>query len=297
MLSAAFHRSFFLVLGLCASAALFAPFSAAQKPQVPPPPPASAARTLLLPRHLVAGERSTLAVLDVGGRLTPGAKVTFSNGDTVTTDATGRALFVAPLNLGVLSGSLAGRPGRVQSTILNANEAPGAELVIHTAPRIASLSDRFELSGTGFCGDADDNHVTIRGRAALVLAASPASLIVLPPERLDPGPAVVSAACRQRNTAPFSMTFVSLELDAASTPLAPGEKRTLLVRIQGTKERVTIEARNFAPAIAELSGGSAVRAASTGGAENAASFELIGRGRGNFILSFRLLPPLGPPRP
>src|SRR5262249_2414652 len=35
-------------------------------------PPASAARILLVPRRMISGERATLAVLDVNGRLTPG---------------------------------------------------------------------------------------------------------------------------------------------------------------------------------------------------------------------------------
>ena len=70
---------------------------AAQTPQAPPAPVASGARILLLPRKIVTGERATLAVLDVNGRLTPGVTVAFSNGDKFTTNATGRAMFVAPL--------------------------------------------------------------------------------------------------------------------------------------------------------------------------------------------------------
>jgi hypothetical protein len=58
-------------------------------------PAASGARILLLPRKLVSGERATLAVLDVNGKLTPGVNILFSNGDKITTDATGRAMFVA----------------------------------------------------------------------------------------------------------------------------------------------------------------------------------------------------------
>src|SRR5260370_29238027 len=71
------------------------------------PPSASAARMLLLPRRIVSGERATLAVLDVNGQLTPGVTVNFSNGDRLTTDATGRALLVAPLNAGVIHASIA----------------------------------------------------------------------------------------------------------------------------------------------------------------------------------------------
>ncbi len=58
-------------------------------------PVAKNARILLLPRKMVSGDRATLAVLDVNGRLTPGGMVAFSNGDHVTTNATGRGIFVA----------------------------------------------------------------------------------------------------------------------------------------------------------------------------------------------------------
>src|SRR5712691_7488055 len=108
------------------------------------PPAVSGARILLLPRKIVSGERATLAVLDVNGRLTPGVTVNFSNGDRFTTDATGRALFVAPLNPGVIFGSIAGRAGRVATAILSPNEAASVSIEISSAPRVASLTDRFE---------------------------------------------------------------------------------------------------------------------------------------------------------
>src|SRR6195256_4694528 len=126
-------------------------------------PAASGARILLLPRRIVSGERATLGVLDVNGRLTPGVTVNFSNGDRFTTDATGRALFVAPLNPGVIFGSIAGRPGRGPTAILSASEAASTSIEISSAPRVASLTDRFEIFGRSFCGDADANQVMVAG--------------------------------------------------------------------------------------------------------------------------------------
>src|SRR4030081_74692 len=107
------RRRAVILSGLCAL--LFACSALAQ--QAPSP---AGARILLLPKRIVSGERATLAVLDVNGRLTPGVTVNFSNGDRLTTDATGRALFVAPLNPGVIYASIAQRPGRVHTTILTA---------------------------------------------------------------------------------------------------------------------------------------------------------------------------------
>ena len=271
----------------------FGPETRAQQPA----PAASGARILLLPRRIVSGERATLAVLDVNGRLTPGVTVNFSNGDRFTTDATGRALFVAPLNPGVIFGSISGRAGRVATAILAPGEASSTSIEVSSAPRVASLTDRFELLGRSFCGDADANRVTIAEQPAIVLASSPTSLVVLPPPDLKPGSATVKVSCAKRQSPPFSVTFVGLELEANSSPLKPDEHRLLTVRVRGTIAKIVLEARNLAPEIADLSGGNPVRASSSGGAENLGKFEVVGRKNGNFLISIRLVPSLGRPLP
>ncbi len=221
----------------------------------------------------------------------------FSNGDRLTTDATGRALFAAPLDPGVIYASIAQRTGRVRTTVLPSAEAAASTMEVASAPRFASLTDRFELSGSGFCGDADANQVRVAGRPALVLASSPLSLVALPPADLEPGRAVVDIACSKRVSSSFSITFVSLSLEADSSPLAPGEQRTLTVRVSGTAAKVGLEARNLAPEIADLTGGNPSRISSTGGADNLGRFVLVGRQHGTFLVSMRLLPLAGPPRP
>ena len=260
-------------------------------------PAPSAARILLLPRRIVSGERATLAVLGVNGRLTPGSAITFSNGDHLKTDATGRALFVAPLSPGVIYGSIEGRPGRVSTLILTPAEASSPAMEISSAPRVASLTDRFELSGKGFCGDADANQVTIADQGALVLASSPLSLVVLPLMELPPGPAKVKVSCAKRDAPEFTVLFVGLDLQADSSPLKRGEHRTLTVRVSGTNEKIPLEARNLAPDVTELVGGNPVRRFSNGEEENAAHFEVIGLKNGTFLISIRLVSNLGKPQP
>jgi len=258
-------------------------------------PAASGGRILLLPRRIVSGERATLAVLDLSGRLTPGVTVNFSNGDKLKTDATGRALFVAPLNPGVIFGSIEGRTSRVATAVLSPAEAASAFLEIASAPQVASLTDRFEIFGKGFCGDADANQVTIAGQPALVLASSPTALVLLPPADLVAGNATVEVSCAKKRAGPFSVTLVGLELQADSSSLKPGEHRDLTVHVRGTKAQVSLEARNLAPKIADLTGGSTVRASSSGGADNIGKFEVVGRKNGSFQISIRLVPALGRP--
>lgn len=278
-----------LFLAACSIASGLAPALAAEQTPLAPPSP-GAPRILLLPRRIVSGERATLAVLDVSGRLAPGVTIHFSNGDRLTTDSTGRALFVAPLNPGMIFASIEGRPGRTSSLILTPSEASASSMEISTVPRVASLTDRFEILGKGFCGDADANRVSIAGHAALVLASSPVELTVLPPMEAEPGPAKVTVSCAKRDAPGFSVVFVALELQADSSPLKPGEHRTLTVVVRGTEEKISLEARNLAPDIAELAGGNPVRRMSSGGeGENAAEFDVVGKKNGTFLISIRLV--------
>jgi hypothetical protein len=271
---------------LCLAPALL-PLSFFVSAQKSPTPPAG--RILLLPRTIVSGDRATLAVLDTNGRLTPNAAVKFSNGDRLTTDKTGRALFAAPLTPGTIFGSIVGREGRVPVTILPQGESAPTAIQVESIPKIASLSDRFEITGQGFCGDADANQITISGDPAFVLASSPSSVVILPPPDLPPGRASVDISCAKRNGPPLEVVFVALSLEADSSPIAPGVLRRLTVHVRGTRDKVTLEAKNLAPDIAELTGGNPQKASSSGGVENMAHFDVVGRKRGSFLISIRLL--------
>lgn len=283
-----------LVCGVVAGFEIFGAQASAQGQGAVPA--ASGARILLLPRKIVSGEHATLAVLDVNGRLTPGVHVNFSNGDRVTTDTTGRALFVAPLDAGKISAVIADRPGRVFMTILSPTEASSDRLQVLGAPRVASLADRFELTGLKFCADADANNVTVGGIPALVLASSPMSLTVLPPDNLPAGNTDVVVSCSKSVSEPFTIRFVELSLEANSSPLSPGDRRTLTVHVRGTPNKIALEARNLAPDIADLTGGNPARVRSSGGQVNQAQFQLVGKQRGNFVVSIRLLAPPAPPQ-
>jgi hypothetical protein len=234
-------------------------------------------------------------VLDVNGRLTPGVTVAFSNGDRLTTDKTGRALLVAPLIPGVIFGAVEGRRGRVPTTIVAPTETELSLVEINAVPRIVSLSDRFDVLGHGFCGDADANSITIGGLPAIVLASSATSLVVLPPADLEPGLAPVKISCGKNSFPTFNMSFLELALHADSSALAPGEHRGLTVSVRGTGAKIALDAKHLAPDIAELSGGDTVRQLSSGGPDNAAHFDVVGRQRGSFLISIRLVPVIAHP--
>src|SRR5258708_31761693 len=74
-------------------------------------PVAKNARILLLPRKMVSGDRATLAVLEVNGRLSPGEMLAFSSGGQFTTNAPGGGKLHSPLTLGGLFAQIQGRSG------------------------------------------------------------------------------------------------------------------------------------------------------------------------------------------
>lgn len=285
------------VFALLAAGALSAAWSrvtaSQQAPAAPQKP--SAARTIIVPRRLVAGQRATLAVLDIQGRLAPGVALELSGGVRLNTDSTGRAAFDVPANSKLLYAHIQTRPDRVSSVIVPPDATPERRLTVSNYPHVVALSDRFEISGSGFDGNADGNRATAAGKPALVLAASPLALVLMPEPGLPEGTSEFSAESSGQKAGPFPITFVSLEVSSAKHSLAANERGILNVRVRGSSDRLLIEARNLSPEIVALPHGIVQREISSGGPENAARFELEGLRPGPFSISVHLISPPAPP--
>ena len=268
---------------LCAGAVCFA-----QKP-ARVSPKSSAGKTILLPSQMVAGTKATLAVLDSQGRLAPGVVVEFTGGPRVTTDSTGRAVFLAPAP-GVLLAHLSGQTGNVPAVVLSAAESGPTGLRVTSYARVVSLSDRFEVSGNGFQGDAGADRVTLGGKAALVVAASTIALVVIPAPGLDAGPAQFTVESDGRSSGPLPVTLVSLELSASKEGLAAKESGVLTVRVRGSSEPLIVEVRNLSPDLVALASGALKQLTTSGGEDNTAQVKMRGVRPGDFSISARLVP-------
>lgn len=253
-------------------------------------PKPSAARTIILPRKLVAGQPATLAVMDIDGRLTPGAIVELSGGIKVRTDSTGRAVFMAPGKPRVIFARLKGRPDRVSSVVVAPATAAETGFTVTSYSSVIGLGDRFEIIGSGFSGDGDENHANVGGKTALVIAASPVDLVVLPEPGFPVGGAAFSIESGGRSGGPFPIAFISLEVSATKKSLAAKERGVLSVRIKGSTNKLLVEARNLSPETVAVGAGNMERAVSSGGAENVARFELRGIRAGEFAISVHLVP-------
>lgn len=277
---------------------LGAAFSTAAGAQEAPKAQAAAPRTIVLPQKTVAGAPATLAVLDAAGRMLPHIIVELSGGTKVTTDATGRALFTAPIESGVLTAQIPGHDVTASSTVVKfpdpapqtSAENSSTAVRVLAYPHFISLHDRFTMEGTGFRGEADANRVFLAGQACLVLASSPVSLVVLPGPRIPIGAIDLRVAVVGRDAASNPVVMVLLEF--SGPPQAPdaGAQGNLFVLVHGTRERLAVEIRNGSPEIIQLPRGNVQRVTSSGGDRNAAEIETKFLAPGDYTVTARLIP-------
>jgi len=249
------------------------------------------AATIVLPRLVVAGRPAMLAVLDAQGALLPGAEVEFLGGATVTTDATGRATFTAPSEAGVFVAQCGG--ARASASVIRPQEPPPDGVQVTESPQLISLHESFSVGGWGFRGEAEGTRAWLGEQPALVLAASPVTLVVQPGPRTPPGATQLVIEAGGRSPGPVPITVVSLEVSAEKKQLAPKEKGKLTVKVNGSEQRLEVEVRNSSPNVVKLPESAEVlRVKTSGGAQNAAAVVLEGRRTGDFSVSVRLIPPV-----
>ena len=250
---------------------------------------------IVLPPKLVAGANATLAVLDHQGRLMPDIDVTLSSGLKVTTDVTGRATF----NVNDMPGKLravSAAAVAASADVISANELrlqvqvetvrTGANIISY--PRILATHDRFTLTGAGFRGDADWNHVSLNGDPCLVLAASPATLVVLPGAKVPVGDATLRVEVGG-GAAQFPVSVVLLEFSGPAEAVSAGASGQLVLRARGTTEPLAVEVRNASPDVIQLTKGNLQRVKTSGGEDNTVPVDVKFVTAGNYVVSARLV--------
>jgi hypothetical protein len=285
--------AFTWLLGMCAT-----PFAAQQGPK---PRPALVPRQIILPPKLVAGAQATLAVLDGLGRLMSNIEVQLPGGQKVTTDATGRAMFVAAGQPGVLVAKISESAVSASADVVasgdsSAKAAPagaatGTRLLSY--PRALAIHDRFTLEGSGFRAAADSNHVFLNGDPCLIVASSPVALVVLPGPHVPVGDVTLHVVSGGVDAGQFPVSAVLLEFSGPSEAANAGSIGKLIVRARGTTEPLLVEVRNGSPGIIQLSNGNVQRLKTSGGEENIAPVEMKFMNGGNYSVTARLLPAQG----
>jgi IPT/TIG domain-containing protein len=273
-----FRRAFFFVALPCVCSFLSASAQAQSA--------ASATRTptIVLPPKIVAGGPVTLAVLGMDGRLASGVTVELGDDRRVTTDRTGRAFFPAPSVGSVL---LATTSGASAATLIDAAPPARAQPSIAVAP-VVSLRDRFSICGSGFGGNSDENRVKINDEPALVIAASPECVVLLPGPKAAPGAAKLSVDAPGAPLA-ATTTVVSLDFEPPNPPLLPGKRGRLVIRARGSEERLRIVVDNQAPDVLRFLRRDVQELLTSGGPRNSAALEVEAIRSGDFSFHARML--------
>jgi hypothetical protein len=239
---------------------------------------------IVLPPKLMAGHPATLAVLGIDGRLAPGIRVESGDGQTVTTDRTGRAIFKVPSSGEYLIARSSGTSAAALIDPAVAESEPKAS----TTPPVVSIRDRFWICGAGLRGRADEDSILIDGQPAAVLAASPVCVVALAPPTAKPGEATISV---QAPGVQWSVktTLVSLEFTPPNPALKPGEKGQLLIHARGSDAKIGIMAQNQTPKVLRFLRGDTQNLLTPGGPENSATVAIQAISSGNFSFSAQLL--------
>jgi hypothetical protein len=242
--------------------------------------------TIVLPPKVVAGRPATLAVFGADGKLASGVTVEVAKDERVVTDTTGRAAFTARADGSVM---IAKSSGSAAAALVGTASTINGSQTISVAP-VISLKYSFSICGGGFRGEADANLVKINEERALILAASPECLIVLPGPKAAPGPASISVETGEARWSAATI-LVSLEFEPPQPAMVPEKKSKLIVRAKGTEQPLQMVAENQTPGVLGFLRGDTQKLRTSGGVNNIASIEVHTIRSGDYSFHARLVPP------
>ena len=240
--------------------------------------------TIVLPPRVMAGHPGTLAVLGADGKLVSGVNVDVGNGQIVTTDRTGRALFDVPTT----GDYVLARSSNASAVALVDPAVAASEPSAAVLPPVVSIHDRFWICAASLRGDADSNEVRIDSRLALVMAASPICLVALSPLDAKPGPAALSIAAPGVQLSAATV-LVSLEFEPPKPALKPNEKGQLELTVQGSDWKLRVAVQNETPDVLKFVRGDLQEITTSGRSPNVAAIQVQAITSGNFSFEARLV--------
>jgi IPT/TIG domain-containing protein len=270
------------------AAALSLVFRSGAEAQIPQQP-----AEIVMPSRLVEGEPATLAVLDAAGSLVPHTAINFSDGSHTETDVTGHAFLTAPLTPNALIAKVTLRPEIMAYTVVLPHSTPDRAEIL-SVPPLVSIHDPFEVKGSGFRGDASSNHVTFHGEPVVVLASSPAALVILLDPKSVPGNGSLTITSNGPEVS-SGLTALAVEFTLEADRIVPGMKTKLTVRVRGTDRPEDLDVENFAPEVLRYANVDSEPIRTRGGADNSAVLEVRALHAGDFSFRARILSEAGVP--
>jgi hypothetical protein len=159
---------------------------------------------------------------------------------------------------------------------------------ILSVPSLVSIHDPFEVQGAGFRGDASSNHVKFHDEPAVVLASSPAALVILLDPKSEPGNWKLSITSNGPEVW-SDLAALAVEFSLAADRIVPGMKTKLTVRVRGTDRPQELNVENFAPEVLRFAKEGTEHVQTRGGVDNSAALDVRALHGGDFSFRARIL--------
>ena len=235
---------------------------------------------LVYPDRAIAGKFLTVAVLDKYGNPESSVELSF-NGATISTDASGQAMFMVPEDA---------TPGRTLHVSLAARPelAPGVIEVLQplfvgsetASPKIDKASKLVPdtrvliIDGHDFIGKAKNNRVLVDSNMeAKAIAASPVQLKLKMPKSLKPGTHKVNIANTALRSNPIVFEYITAEVVEGKKPKKKGSG-DLIITVKGTEKPVHVRLVNKTPAVIKINKGNELIVTTSGGSDNSSRIEI-----------------------
>jgi hypothetical protein len=251
---------------------------------------------LLYPGRAVAGQYLTVAVVNPQNSNEQFVGLSF-NGAQVSTDDNGKVVYQVPEDAPPgysLHLSLSARPGEAAAAIevLQPLATPSSPQIpnLESVSPVCANGGIVTIAGHNFDGIAERNRVIIDGAYdATVLVSSPVQLKARLPHGLPAGSHTlcVSNSGLRSNPGNFDMVTVDLAPGGPDTP--KNDLKKLMVKVQGTHNRVRVKLVNQSRDVIKLLKGDEVVVVTPGGVQNQVVVPVQRLRAGNYKIDAEIL--------
>lgn len=258
--------------------------------------PPSVGSNLIYPAKAVAGQYITVAVMNDHNQGEQYVGLSF-NGAQISTGENGKVVFQIPEDAPPgysLSLSLTGRPEQAASAIevLQPLAMPSSPQL----PNLESVSPVvgghgfLTIGGHNFDGIAERNRVIVDGAYdATVVVSSPVQLKAQLPPGIPPGQHSVCVATAGLRSNPGQFDLVTVDLAPSGPDTPKNDLRKLMVKVQGTQNKVRVKLVNQSRDVIKMIKGDEVVVVTSGGAANQVIVPVQRLRWGNYKIDAELL--------
>lgn len=256
----------------------------------------SAGAAILYPGRAVAGQYLTVAVVNPQNTTEQFVGLSF-NGAQLSTADNGKVVYQVPEDAPPgysLHLALSARPGEAAAAIevLQPLATPSAPQIpnLESVSPVCGNGGIVTISGHNFDGIAERNRVIIDGAYdATVIVSSPVQLKARLPQGLSAGSHTLCVSNSGLRSNPGNFDMVSVDLAPAGPDTPKNDLKKLLVKVQGTHNRVRVKLVNQSRDVIKLIKGDEVVVVTPGGPQNQVLVPVQRLRAGNYKIDAEIL--------